>query len=112
MVSAKEIGSVVKELRRVNRMTQAQLGDAIGRSADAISQIERGVNVPTLETLMALSSGLSVPVDVLLTSKDNSVLHERRKGLRRANAILHALSDKDLGLAIRLLEVLVERAER
>ncbi|MDX0953909.1 helix-turn-helix domain-containing protein [Sinorhizobium medicae] len=112
MISAKEIGSIVKELRRVNKMTQAELAEAIGRTTDAISQIERGVNVPSLETLMALSTGLSVSVDVFLTSKDDGVLHERRRNLRRATAILHSLSDTDLKLAIRLLEVLVERTER
>lgn len=107
MISAKEIGSIVKELRRVNKMTQAELAEAIGRTTDAISQIERGVNVPSLETLMSLSAGLSVPVDTFLASQTGGEqAFERRKKIRKGNAILLSLSDEDLSLAIDLLEVL------
>lgn len=106
MVSAKEIGLSVKALRRAKGMTQAQLADLIGRTTDAVSQIERGVNMPSLETLMSLGEGLSVPVDTLLQvsehRKSNMVRADR---VREANAILHSLSDDDLHLAVEILGV-------
>ncbi|WP_421590756.1 helix-turn-helix domain-containing protein [Shinella sp. M27] len=106
MISAKEIGANVKELRRVKNMTQADLADAIGRTTDAISQIERGVNVPSLETLLSLSRGLAVPIETMLgidSLVDGS--RERRALVRQGTALLSSLSDEKLGLAIGLLEV-------
>jgi transcriptional regulator with XRE-family HTH domain len=109
MISAREIGANVKELRRVKNMTQADLADAIGRTTDAVSQIERGVNVPSLETLLSLSAGLSVPVEVILDVADGSNgSRERRAMIRRATALLNALPDGSLVLALGLLEVVAK----
>jgi transcriptional regulator with XRE-family HTH domain len=106
MVSAKEIGLSVKALRRAKGMTQAQLAELIGRTTDAVSQIERGVNMPSLDTLMSLGEGLSVPVDALLqVSDDKKANIGRTDHIREANAILQSLSDDDLQFAVQILNV-------
>lgn len=110
MVSAKEIGLSVRALRRAKGMTQSQLADLVGRTTDAVSQIERGVNMPSLETLIALGDGLSVPVDALLQISDT-----RKEGIgrvdlmREANAILQSLADDDLRFAAEILAVIHRR---
>lgn len=107
MISGKQIGSSVRELRRVRKLTQANLAEAISRTEDAISQIERGVNVPNVETLIALSQALEVPVDALLTSGfDKQSSSDRREKIQQAVAVLWSLPEPELGVAIKQLDAL------
>jgi len=107
MISGKQIGSSVKELRRVRKLTQANLAEAISRTEDAVSQIERGVNVPNVETLVALSRALEVPVDALLTPRfDEQASSDRREKIQRAVAVLWSLAEPELDVALKQLEAL------
>lgn len=104
MISAKTIGRAVRNSRRALKLTQAQLAEAIGKTPDAISQIERGVNVPSVETVAALSKELSVPIDSLIfpdaAPEQPSVRSTR---VRQGLSILTKLSDRDLDIAVRQL---------
>ncbi|MDW5316427.1 helix-turn-helix transcriptional regulator [Rhizobium sp. PL01] len=107
MISGKQIGSLVRELRRVRKLTQANLAEATSRTEDAISQIERGVNIPNVETLIALSKALEVPVDALLTSGfDEQSSSDQREKIQRAIAVLWSLDDPVLGVALKQLDAL------
>ncbi|WP_426231065.1 helix-turn-helix domain-containing protein [Pararhizobium sp. DWP3-4] len=107
MISGKQIGASVRELRRVRKLTQANLAEAISRTDDAISQIERGVNIPNVETLVALSRALDVPVDALLASGfDEQPSSDRREKIQRAVAVLWSLDEPVLGVALKQLDAL------
>ena len=107
MISGKQIGSSVRELRRVRKLTQANLADAVSRTEDAISQIERGVNVPNVETLVALGQALEVPVDALLAPGfDEQSSSDRRKKIQRAIAVLWSLDEAELDVALKQLDAL------
>lgn len=56
------IGRTVREFRKARTMTVADLGAATGLSAGMLSKIENGLTSPSLSTLNALSSALSVPI--------------------------------------------------
>ena len=108
MTLGEQIGSSVRELRRVRKLTQATLADAISRTEDAISQIERGINVPNVETLLSLSKALQVPVDALLNPAiDKKLLSERREKIERAMATLWSLDDRVLTVAVNQLDALM-----
>lgn len=107
MISGKQIGSSVRELRRVRKLTQANLAEAVSRTEDAISQIERGVNIPNVVTLFALSQALEVPVDALLTSSfDEQSSSDRREMIQHAIAVLWSLDEPVLGIALKQLDAL------
>ena len=62
------IGHQVRELRRRQRMTVAELATQTGLSAGMLSKIENGLISPSLATLQAISTVLNVPISTLFTS--------------------------------------------
>jgi transcriptional regulator with XRE-family HTH domain len=57
-----QFGRRLRQLRRQKDLTQEQLADAAGISVDMLSNIERGVNAPSFETLAKLARVLGVTV--------------------------------------------------
>lgn len=60
------IGDKISYLRRQKGMTQAQLAEQLGISAQAVSKWESGLSCPDIMTLLPLSKILGVSTDVLL----------------------------------------------
>jgi transcriptional regulator with XRE-family HTH domain len=50
----------LRKLRRNADFTQEQLAEKVGVSADFISQVERGINSPSFETMQKLAEVLEV----------------------------------------------------
>ncbi|KRE73925.1 helix-turn-helix domain-containing protein [Paenibacillus sp. Soil750] len=53
------IGVKIKQIRKVNYMTQIEFSKLIGISQGAISQIEKGKAKPTIETLQEIKQVFS-----------------------------------------------------
>ena len=110
MVSAKTIGKAVREHRRSVRLTQAQLGEAIGKTPDAISQIERGINMPSVETIAALSRRLGVPIDALVfPDGSGEEVSARESNIKRMESLLRSLDDRDFKIALKQIEAFDEK---
>ena len=60
-----QFGRRLRHLRRQKDLTQEQLAEAAGISVDMLSNIERGVNAPSFETLVKLAEVLGVEVETL-----------------------------------------------
>ncbi|OIO04517.1 MAG: hypothetical protein AUJ52_15025 [Elusimicrobia bacterium CG1_02_63_36] len=61
-----EIGGKMRALREAQKRTQAEVAEASGIEASFYGQIERGANVPSLKTLLAVSAALGVgPAELL-----------------------------------------------
>jgi transcriptional regulator with XRE-family HTH domain len=60
-----KFGKRLRRLRRMQDVTQEQLSEKSGVSSDFISQIERGLNSPSLDTIQKLADGLGVPIEEL-----------------------------------------------
>lgn len=60
----------VKKLRRQRKLSQQELGDAIGLAQTAISAIESGTRTTTIEKLILLAKFFDVSADYLLGLKD------------------------------------------
>lgn len=56
----KVVGASIRRHRTAKGLTQAQLAEAIGRSVDLLSRIERGESAPSFETIEALFQKLGV----------------------------------------------------
>lgn len=65
-VNYKFIGIRIKEFRRQNNMTQAELAELIDMSVTYISHIERAKKQASLEALSRISNVLCITVDRLL----------------------------------------------
>ena len=55
-------GKRLRAIRRQKDLTQEQLAEAVGISIEFLSNLERGVNAPSFETLEKLADILQVPV--------------------------------------------------
>ena len=61
-----EIGKLLQQLRKEKDLTQRQVGDALGVSAQAISKWERGLGCPDISVLPRLSRIYGVSIGQLL----------------------------------------------
>jgi transcriptional regulator with XRE-family HTH domain len=64
-VLQQKLGQRIANLRRARKLTQEQLAEAVGRSVEFISLVERGVNAPTIAGLEDFARVLKVEVKEL-----------------------------------------------
>ena len=62
MATAKEIGIGIKNARLTVGITQAELAHRLGVTPQAISQYERGIKKPKIETIEKIADALGAPV--------------------------------------------------
>ncbi|MFT2011473.1 helix-turn-helix domain-containing protein [Pontibacter sp. 13R65] len=66
----KTFGDVLRELRRERKMSQEELAFRSGLDRTYISLLERGLRVPTIDTLFKVSRSLGVqPEDIVAQIK-------------------------------------------
>ncbi|MFB9835093.1 helix-turn-helix domain-containing protein [Actinoallomurus acaciae] len=83
------IGVRIRELRQARNMTVRQLAEAAEISTGMISQVERDLTDPSLETLRRLARALSVPLFDLFSQEEGQavavVRRDRRSLVRSPN---------------------------
>ena len=63
----KKLGRRIANLRKVKKLTQEQLAEAMGCSVEFVSLVERGVNAPSVAGLEKFAKVLRVEVKDLFT---------------------------------------------
>ena len=95
--------------RRHAGLTQAELAEKIGRTDEAISNIERGKSLPRLETLWAIAKALNLPLYNFFPREvsDGKVVSVNRLN-KEAEAIvlLGNLSESQLNVALLQMRAL------
>ena len=84
-------------------MSQEQFADLLERSADAVSNMERGKSLPSLETLFRLSEKLRIPLRELFGAFDPTEDDSTRAELQAA------LTEAARRLGVRDLEIAVKQ---
>jgi len=100
------VGKRIKDLRGQKKLSQEQLAELIERSVDAVSNLERGISLPNFETLERLSTALGVPVREFFEVHEDQNMH-RAALLARLVDMGRSLTDRDLEVAVRQVEVLM-----
>ena len=102
------IGLRVKRARQAANLTQSQLAERIDRTKEAVSNIERGVNLPGLDTLQAICDVTGIPlVAVVEAIGEDGVTQDQRAQL---NALFGKLSYSDQRLLVVIARAMLERA--
>ena len=70
MFDQQKFATRLKEARITRKLSQEELGKAIGMSKPAISDIERGRRTTTIEKLVELADALDVSIDWLTGRTD------------------------------------------
>jgi transcriptional regulator with XRE-family HTH domain len=115
MVDVKQhVGIKVKAARRRLGLTQAQLAEAIDKTVETISNIERGHSLTSIETLQLLSERLKVPLAEFLEGLEKARSNDRRRVEleQKMGLLLQSLPDQDTELALDLIAVLARRRRR
>lgn len=97
----KETGCKIKEIRLSSGLTQEKLSELSGISSNFISQIERGRNKCSLETVYKLSRALSTPLPSLF-SFAASKPSDRDNYIKRIEVLLNDLNTKDKNLVMEI----------
>lgn len=93
----------IKHLRVALGLSQEALAEKAGRSIETVSNIERGTNSPTLETLEELAFALGVKI-VDLLDHHNAGKHEG--DVMRIISVARSLGPKELEVAATQIEAL------
>ena len=63
---AKDISKRIKDLRQAMRLTQSRFVELVNLSEDSIGKIERGISLPTVDTLNKIAVGLKISLSELV----------------------------------------------
>ena len=98
----------LRSYRKQASLTQADLVEQIGRTDEAISNIERAKSLPSLETLVAIARTLELPLRDFFPSGsyDNKVPINRLNREAEMTALLRGLTDTQLDLALAQVKAL------
>lgn len=92
MVDYVAMGKRMKMCRRARNLSQEEMADAVQISISFYGNIERGVRVPSVDTLVAIANVLEVGTDYLLT--DSIVLSAPRPSRDESRIIGKFLRDE------------------
>lgn len=96
------IGERIRQARKAQRYTQAEVAEMINMSSKNFSQLERGATGLSLATLIALCKSLDVSADYILFG-----MEENRQN-NTVTKLLSKLDEKEQLYAEKLLEVYVD----
>lgn len=107
-VLKQQIGVAVRQARKRAEMTQETLAELIGKSAEAVSNIERGLALPTLTTLLDITRALDVPLSSLVSGipAKKSKPPKRLALELQFQAAMDQLDDRLLETAIKQVSIL------
>ena len=71
------IAQTIKATRQKKGYTQQELGERIGRTSESLSNIERAKSLPSVETLVALSAVLDLPMEAFFPEFDERNIAQR-----------------------------------
>ncbi|WP_238193808.1 helix-turn-helix domain-containing protein [Methylobacterium frigidaeris] len=101
------IGTRVRRAREGAGLTQEALAGAIDRSKEAISNIERGVNLPTIDTLQRICDVTGIPIGYMFndTPSTNDMLNLKTE----IDMIIMKMSIGDLKFMSEFLKLYIDR---
>ncbi|MBT8435451.1 MAG: cupin domain-containing protein [Gammaproteobacteria bacterium] len=83
--AAADLGSEIRQLRKVRGITLQQLALATGKSVGFLSQVERNLTRPSVAALQDISEALSIHIGWFFPEDSAGSPHEREYIVRRQN---------------------------
>lgn len=76
LIDRKDFGRKIRKCRENLGLTQLELAEEVKISPNFLGDIERGIKLPSLETLIRMSNFLKVSIDSLFSASLDNVLCE------------------------------------
>ena len=83
-----KIASLIKTIRKDNNLTQEELGNSLGVTAQAVSKWENGKNLPDIAVIKEISDKYNIDINDVL---DGEIIIKKRSKLRLVNLIIGIL---------------------
>lgn len=100
------LGGAIRSRRRAARVTQEGLAERVGSSTEWVSQVERGLGMPSLDLLLRLSEALDCSaLQLLEAGLDPGTGRER---LQELMAIAKSVPEADLAVLIATAKALID----
>lgn len=106
------LGLRLQALRKSKKLTQDELATKLGRSVDAISNIERGKSLPNFETIELLCKVLDVPLKTFFDFDRAPMSAQKARLLEELQVIAQGLPTSDLEVAIEQIKALSRRGSK
>lgn len=102
------VGIRVRAARQKRQLTQERLGEMVGKTAESISNIERGHVLPPLDTLYSIAQHLDVPIGFFFEDMDRpgDIARNRMELELRFRGLVEELNDDELRLAVAMIEAI------
>ena len=81
--NARHFGNVIQRMRNERGWSVNDFGKATGMHPDYLRLLERGLNVPSLNTILTIAEAFDVPAGTLLAP-----IEEERKTLRPTRVVI------------------------
>lgn len=87
------IGKTISVLRKEKKIKQIELAEITGISQTYLSQIEKGVKVPTIEILEKISLALGIPYAILsfLSIDKNDIAEDKKEAYNRFEPVISSI---------------------
>lgn len=105
MNASEKFGLRLRTIRRNRELSQQALADRAERSVEAVSNLERGLNFPSFETLVALSEALGVPIRDFFEFGENES-RQRTELMAGLLDMARTMDDATLAIAVEQVRVL------
>jgi transcriptional regulator with XRE-family HTH domain len=108
-MTGKDVCKRIREIRLALKLSQAEFAERVGASVDSIGKIERGANIPTIDSLYRFADRLQIPVEQIISSPERGKHGNKAfKALSSLNDYLSTRSPEDVelihDLAVRIFE--------
>jgi len=80
-INYERIGRRIQQLRKLKKMSQAELAEYTGMSVSYISHIETGIKHASLESVVRIANALGITVDQVLNGNQTGNRDEYRTEL-------------------------------
>ena len=107
-----EISKKIRELRKSLKLTQSEFAELVHLSGDSIGKIERGIGIPTIETLKKIAVALRVPIEDLVYPSKKKLSCKFPKELEDMLAFLQTLSPADIRFMHELAVKIIRRKNK
>lgn len=104
------LGRRIKTLRDLRGLTQNDLAAEIGRSLDAVSMIERGLNWPSMATVERMATAFKVSTTELFNDLGTTGSANGQDLVVVGRELLAKLGQPELEVAVATLEALARKS--
>ena len=71
-MNQEKIGKYIRKIRKDNNLSQEKFAEKLGVTFQAVSKWERGINLPDMAILKAISDEFNIPIDDIINGEESS----------------------------------------